>query len=44
MSEIENVKIINKNNKSVKWIKFPSSVGIFSDILFEYKDLNNKNE
>ena len=33
-------KIINKNYKSIKFAKFPSSRGIFPDSLFECKYLN----
>ena len=40
MSEIDNREKINKNNNSVKWIKFPISEGMFPDILFEDKYLN----
>ena len=40
MSEID-ICEINKNYKCVKLDKFPSSGGIFPDMEFECKDLNN---
>ena len=43
MSEIDicEIKEINKNYNSSKLDKFPSSGGIFPDMEFEYKCLNN---
>ena len=43
MSEIEicETKKVNKYYKSVKLVKFPISEGIFPDMKFEDKDLNN---
>ena len=43
MSEIDICEIKNKNYNSLKLDKFPSSGGIFPDILFSCKCLN-KNE
>ena len=42
MSEIDicEIKKINKNYKSLKLDKFPSSGGIFPDMEFDSKDLN----
>ena len=33
---------MNKNYNVLKLVKFPISGGIFPDILFEFKYLNNK--
>ena len=43
MSEIDvcEIKEINKNYNRVKLAKFPSSGGIFPDMEFECKSLNN---